>query len=168
MAARLIREILSARRVAVSKCEAVRLVVTCRSRHVEAIGVEIAKAGEHAEFGRARAATLADGAAVAAVELQSLEVMLRDDVDLARDGVRTVLRHGTGLHDFDAVNRVQRQRVQVEEGVDAVREERERRDALSIHQYQRVLFAEAAQSDTRSTGGKVTGLAFTPAIGRVG
>ena len=36
---------LGARRVAVSKREAVRLVVACRGRDVEAIGVEIAKAG---------------------------------------------------------------------------------------------------------------------------
>ncbi len=63
---------------------------------------------------------------------------------------------------------VQRQRVQVEERIDAVREERERRNALSIHQHERVLLGKAAQSDTRSAWGKVGGLAFTPAIARVG
>ena len=156
----MIGEVLIARRVAVGEREAVRLVVARGSRHVEAIGVQIAEAAEHAELGRAGAAAAIDRAAVAAVELQALEVVLRDDVDHAGDSVRAVLRHGAGLHDFDAVDGVQRQRVQVEERVDAVREERERRNALSIHQHQRVFFAEAAQGDTRSACGEVaeTGL----------
>jgi hypothetical protein len=45
---------------------------------------------------------------IAAVELQALEVVLRDDVDHAGNSVRAVLRHRTGLHDFDPVDIVQR------------------------------------------------------------
>jgi hypothetical protein len=41
--------------------------------------------------------------------------MLRDDIDHATNSVRTVLRYCTGLDDFDAVDRVQRKRIQVEE-----------------------------------------------------
>lgn len=160
-----IREILVLRHVAIGRQNPVGLVVAERRGHVEAIRIQVADAAQDAELGRARAAAALRRAAVAAAKLEPLEVLLGDDVHDARDGIRAVLRHSAGLDDLDAVDDVDRQRVQVEELVGAVHGERVGCHALPVHQHQRVLFAETAQCDAR-TARRETALrarAFAPA-----
>ncbi|ETN86429.1 hypothetical protein NECAME_16331 [Necator americanus] len=167
-AARLVREVLRRRGVAVGQRRARRVIDACGCGDVEAVRIEVAEARQNAELGRAVAAAVAHRTAVAAVKLKSAEVVLRNDVDHARNGVRAVLRHGAGFHDLDAIDRVERDGIEVEEAVGAVRIEGKRRDALTVDEHEGVLLAQAAQRDTRRAGREVARLAFAPAIGGVG
>jgi hypothetical protein len=73
-----------------------------------------------------------------------LRLLLRDDVDDARDGVGAVLGRGAFGEHFDVIDRVDRDEVEIDAGTALVRaaEDREagrRVAALAVDQHQRVV-----------------------------
>ena len=87
---------------------------------------------------------------VIGVELQPFEIFLQDEVDHARDRVRSIDRRGTAGQHVDALQ----QRCRDDARVLAVL----RAQALAVDQHQRALEAQAAQLDALAPVGIVIGL----------
>ncbi|KAG0733023.1 hypothetical protein G6F23_013745 [Rhizopus arrhizus] len=119
---------------------------------VDAVGAGLAKIVAQADA-RARGAIAAIrhhrfAAGVVAVGTLGLEI------DDATDGA-VALQHGRrALQHFDAFDRADRQRVEVDEGVLRVEREAEVGHAVAVDQHQRVLRRQATQADRGRAGGE--------------
>ena len=71
------------------------------------------------------------------------------------NGVGAVLRYRTGLDDFNALDHVEGNGIEIHEGIRAVRWESVRRDTLTVHQDQGVFLAQPAQRNARTAGGAI-------------
>ncbi len=86
--------------------------------------------------------------AVLHVDLQTLEVLLQDEVGHTADGIGAVYRRCTTSDDFDAIDHRRRNAVDVRhhQGVD-------RRRAVTVDEHQAAVGSEAAQRDRRDADG---------------
>ena len=89
--------------------------------------------------------------------LQPLEVVLENDVDDAGDRVGAVQRGGAVLQHIDALDRVHRDRVEVDEGTLAIIRQWVIGRAAAIDQHQGRVHRQAAQRDTGGTRGESGG-----------
>ncbi|MNI67433.1 hypothetical protein D3C81_885530 [compost metagenome] len=99
--------------------------------------LEVTEAGQQVGLALVQAAL--GGGAETTAHFHALEVATQDDVDDAGDGVRAVHRRGAILQHFDALDRADRQRIEVDEGVLGVERKTEVGHAVAVDQYQRVL-----------------------------
>ena len=131
------------REVTIDRLDRVLIGVRQHAEDVEAILGEIAPAGE--DVGLVLLAAFFLRQEGSAIDLHARIVLARDEVDHARDRIGTVDGRGTIAQHFDALDRGERDLLQVDraavEGVHG--------HAAAVQQDQRALGAEAAQ---RSTG----------------
>ncbi len=134
---------------------------------VVAIGIQVTEAADELQVLLVQAALV--GAAEAAADLGTFEVLPGDDVDHAGHGIGTVHGRGTVLEHFDALDRHQRQRVEVDEGVgQATGREAVVGQAAAVEQHQRVLLREPAQADAGRAGRPAVVGGFVAGIAGVG
>src|SRR4029079_11282503 len=123
------------------------LRVTGEERDVATTIVEVAAEGQDGVIALANA-MVGDGDA--AISLDTREVLLQDEVDDARDGVRTVNGRGTAGHHVDAVDQRGRDRVGVDDRVDVIGDV-----ATAVDEHEGALRAEAAEVDGGDAAARV-------------
>ncbi|VUM09787.1 hypothetical protein PGKDCPLP_02872 [Stenotrophomonas maltophilia] len=132
--------------------QAFAVVALQAEEDVVAIGVQITQAADELQVLLVQAALV--GAAEAAADLGAFEVLPGDDVDHTGHGVGAVDRRGAILEHFDAFDRDQRKRVEIDKGVgQATGREAVVGQATAIEQHQRVLLRQATQADAGRAGG---------------
>ncbi len=130
---------------AIAEVDRVAMEVVGDQHRVEAVLGEVAPAGD--DVGADLVAVAPLGHAVARRHFGALEIAAQDDVDHAGDRVGAVDRRGAVGQHLDALDRAERDRVQVDEREVDVLREAVVGDAPAVDQHQRRVLAEVAQAD---------------------
>ena len=114
------------------------------------VAAAVTRIGADRQVGAVGLAVLVACHGVAGAELDALEVVLEDEVQRARDGVRAINGRGAAGDDVDPLQEGGRDARDVDDAVDVVGG-----DALAVDQDQVAVGAEAPQVDRRHAGGAV-------------